>query len=66
MQTVHSPRHAGPAGNTELMDGRIVPAFETPERAETIRARVEAVGLGPVIAPTPHDLVTAARVHHPA
>ncbi len=65
MQTVYSPRHAGHAGNTELMDGRIVPAFEKPERAEIIRARVEAVGLGPVVGPAAHDLATARRVHRP-
>ena len=66
MQTVYSPRHAGHGGNTELMDGRIVPAFETPARAEIIRARVEAVGLGPVLAPEAQDLATARKVHRPA
>jgi acetoin utilization deacetylase AcuC-like enzyme len=65
MQTVYSPRHAGHGGNTELMDGRIVPAFETPERAEIIRARVEAVGLGPVLPAVEHDMATARRVHRP-
>ena len=31
--------------------GEVVPAFELPRRAEIIRARVEEVGLGPVLAP---------------
>jgi hypothetical protein len=63
MHTVFSPLHAGHSGNTELMDGRIVPAFEKPERAEMIRARVAAVGLGPILPPVEHDLATARRVH---
>jgi acetoin utilization deacetylase AcuC-like enzyme len=47
------------------MDGRIVPAFEKPARAEMIRARVAAVGLGPILPPVEHDLATARRVHRP-
>ncbi len=63
MQTIYSPRHAGHGGNLELMPGEIVPAFELPRRAEIVRARVEEVGLGPVVAPEPHDLGAARRVH---
>ena len=63
MQTVYSPRHAGHAGNVELNSGAIVPAFELPRRAEIVRARVEAVGLGPILPPPAHDLATAGRVH---
>ncbi len=65
MHTVFSPLHAGHSGNTELMDGRIVPAFEKPERVEMIRARVAAVGLGPILPPGEHDLATARQVHRP-
>ena len=65
MQTVFSPRHAGHAGNVELMPGEIVPAFELPRRAEIIRARIAEVGLGPVVAPSPHGLEVARRVHAP-
>ncbi|MFT3974790.1 MAG: histone deacetylase family protein [Amaricoccus sp.] len=65
MQTVYSPRHAGHDGNTELQPGAIVPAFELPRRAEIVRARVEAVGLGPIREPDTHDLTIAARVHAP-
>jgi acetoin utilization deacetylase AcuC-like enzyme len=65
MQTVYSPRHAGHAGNVELMPGRIVPAFETPRRAEIVLARVREVGLGPVLAPEEHGLEAARRVHAP-
>jgi acetoin utilization deacetylase AcuC-like enzyme len=65
MQTVYSPDHAGHAGNLELMSGEILPAFELPRRAEIVRARVEAVGLGPILAPAPQTLDLARRVHRP-
>ena len=66
MKTVFSPRHAGHSGNVELDTNAIVPAYEKPSRAEIVRARVEAVGLGPVIAPDTHDVATARKVHAPA
>jgi acetoin utilization deacetylase AcuC-like enzyme len=65
MQTVYSPRHAGHSGNMELMSGEILPAFELPRRAEIVRDRVKAVGLGEIIAPDEHGLETARRVHAP-
>jgi acetoin utilization deacetylase AcuC-like enzyme len=65
MQTVYSPRHAGHGGNLELMPGEIVPAFELPRRAEIVRARVEEVGLGPILAPEAQGLEAARRVHAP-
>jgi acetoin utilization deacetylase AcuC-like enzyme len=65
MQTVYSPRHAAHGGNLELMPGEIVPAFELPRRAEIVRARVEEVGLGPILPPEPHGLEAAGRVHAP-
>jgi acetoin utilization deacetylase AcuC-like enzyme len=63
MRTIYSPKHAGHAGNTELISGAIVPAFEKPSRAEIIKARIEAVGLGPIEAPQEHGLSHAKRVH---
>jgi acetoin utilization deacetylase AcuC-like enzyme len=65
MQTVFSPRHAGHSGNVELVAGAIVPAFEMPRRAEIIRARIEEVGLGPILPPEDHPLDTARRIHAP-
>jgi acetoin utilization deacetylase AcuC-like enzyme len=65
VQTVYSPRHAAHAGNLELMAGELLPAFETPRRAEIVRAQVEAAGLGPILAPGPHGLDVARRVHRP-
>ncbi len=65
MQTVFSPRHAGHAGNVELVPGALAPAFEMPRRAEIIRARVAEVGLGPILSPRDHSLDLARRVHAP-
>ncbi|HVH03782.1 MAG TPA: histone deacetylase family protein [Amaricoccus sp.] len=63
MQTVYSPLHARHAGNVELNEAAIVPAFELPRRAEIVRARVAEVGLGPIAPPVEHGLDTARRVH---
>ena len=63
MKTVYSPRHLGHAGQMELIAGAIVPGFEKPSRAEIIMARVEDQKLGPIVAPTPHGLDAAKRVH---
>lgn len=63
MKTVYSPRHKGHSNQVELNSGAIVPGFELPERAEIIRRRVEAVGLGEITAPEEWDLETAAKVH---
>jgi acetoin utilization deacetylase AcuC-like enzyme len=65
VQTVYSPLHARHGGNVELMPGEIVPAFESPRRAEIVRARVEEVGLGPILPPGPHGVAIAERVHRP-
>lgn len=66
MQTIYSARHAGHSAHVELVAGAIVPAFEAPSRAEMIRARIETVGLGPVVPPDDHPLDLARRVHDPA
>ena len=63
MKTIYSPRHQGHSGHVELSNGRIVPAFEKPERAEMIRAAVEARGFGEVIGPAEHGLDPVRRVH---
>jgi acetoin utilization deacetylase AcuC-like enzyme len=65
MKTVHSPLHAGHAGQLELTAGRLLPGFELPARAEIIRARIDEVGLGPVLEPAPQTLEVANRVHRP-
>jgi len=47
----------------ELNNGRVVPAFEMPSRAEMIHAAVVERGFGPVIAPAEHGLDPVLRVH---
>ena len=49
-RNTHRLHHA-----TELKDGVLKPCFEMPSRADTILARVQAVGLGEVIAPLVSD-----------
>jgi len=63
MKTIFSPLHAGHSGQLELVAGAIVPGFEKPSRAEIVKARVEAVKLGPIEEPTAHDMAAAKRVH---
>jgi acetoin utilization deacetylase AcuC-like enzyme len=63
MKTIFSPLHAGHAGQMELVAGAIVPGFEKPSRAEIIRARVESEKLGPILAPSEHDMTAAGRIH---
>ncbi|MFZ1815811.1 MAG: histone deacetylase family protein [Rhizobiaceae bacterium] len=63
MKTVFSEKHKGHSGQVELIAGAIVPAFEKPERAEYIIARVRELSLGPVLKPKKHTLATAAKVH---
>jgi acetoin utilization deacetylase AcuC-like enzyme len=44
MKAVYSPLHARHEGGFELYRGQLVPTFETPERAEIIRAAIAAAG----------------------
>jgi acetoin utilization deacetylase AcuC-like enzyme len=64
MKTVYSPRHLGHCDHVELSEGRLVPAFEKPERAEMIRAAVEERGIGLLVPPTAHGLEPLKAVHH--
>lgn len=63
MKTVYSDDHRLQNGKAELTDGRLVPCFEKPERADLVIARVRGVGLGPVIAPADFGRAPLARVH---
>jgi acetoin utilization deacetylase AcuC-like enzyme len=65
MKTIYSPVHLGHAGYFELASGVMAPGFEKPVRAEYIRARAEAVGLGPILPPGEHGLEAALKVHAP-
>ena len=62
MKAVYSPLHAGHAGGVELYRGALVPTFETPERAEIIRAAIAAAGHALV---APHEVPESRllRIH---
>ena len=57
MLTIYSDNHRLHYG-TELKDGVLKPCFEMPSRADTVLARVQAVGLGDIIGP--HDYPSSA------
>lgn len=62
MLTVYSNKHQLHHG-TELKDGIIKPSVEMPRRADTILARVQAVGLGDVVAPLAFEHSAYTAVH---
>lgn len=65
MKAVYSPLHARHDGGVELYRGRLVPTFETPERAEIIRAALEAAG-HELLPPREIPESRLLRVHEPA
>ncbi len=65
MKTVYSADHFLHRSPGEVYLGEYVPAFEKPERAELVLARVREVGLGEVITPEVFPLSAITRVHTP-
>jgi acetoin utilization deacetylase AcuC-like enzyme len=63
LKTVYSEKHRLHHAKFELIDGKMKPAVEMPSRAETVLQRVEAVGLGPVMAPTVHGRDPILKIH---
>jgi len=63
MHTIYSDRHHLHHGNAELIDGKLMPCFEMPRRAEMVLARVREVGLGEVVGPEPFGLNPVLAVH---
>jgi acetoin utilization deacetylase AcuC-like enzyme len=63
MLTVYSDDHALQDGRLELVDGQLVPCFETPRRAFLIRDRVDEVRLGPIVPPESFGRPPLERVH---
>ena len=63
MLTVYSEDHRLHHGTAELIDGKLVPPFEKPERAEIVLARVRESGLGEVRPPQDFGTAPLARVH---
>ena len=65
MKAVHSPMHARHDGGVELYRGNLVPLFETPARAEMIRAALEDAG-HEIVAPREFPEARLLRVHDAA
>jgi acetoin utilization deacetylase AcuC-like enzyme len=63
MKTVYSDDHRLQDGKAELNDGKLVPCFEMPKRADLVLARVREVGLGDVLEPTDFGRSVIARIH---
>jgi acetoin utilization deacetylase AcuC-like enzyme len=63
MQVVYTPVHLGHDVSLETYMGMPVPAHEVAERAEVIRAALEADGGFPLVAPTEHGEAPITAVH---
>ena len=66
MKTFYTPAHQAHAPKEEFGYGRLLPAVEVPERAERVRARIEARKLGPILRPLEFGNEPALRVHDAA
>lgn len=65
MITIYSAQHRHQDGRFELIDGRLQPPVERPQRAEAVLARVREVGLGAVLDPEDFGTGPIERVHAP-
>jgi acetoin utilization deacetylase AcuC-like enzyme len=63
MKTVYTEDHRHQDGKVELIDGKFVPPFEMPRRAQIVIDRVKAKKLGPIVAPKEFGLEPIRRVH---
>jgi acetoin utilization deacetylase AcuC-like enzyme len=66
MQVVYSPAHLGHDITVETFMGLPIPANEVAERAERIRAALDADGGFPRLEPTEHGEAPITTVHEPA
>jgi acetoin utilization deacetylase AcuC-like enzyme len=63
MKTVYSEDHRLQDGQSELIDGKLLPCFEMPRRAEIVLARVREQKLGPVLPPRDFGRDPILRTH---
>lgn len=63
MLTVYSEAHRLQDGKAELVEGKLMPCFEMPRRADMVLARLREVGLGEVIEPQAFGRAPILRVH---
>ena len=66
MLTIYSQDHQLHRGRFELADGKLLPCFETPERAEWVLEAVRQANLGDIVAPDDFGLDPILRVHDAA
>ncbi len=65
MKTIFTEDHRLQDGKSELIDGKLMPCFEMPRRAEIVIARVRDRKLGEVVAPEKFGTDPILRVHRP-
>jgi acetoin utilization deacetylase AcuC-like enzyme len=65
MKTIFTEDHRLQDGKAELIDGKLMPCFEMPRRAEIVIARVRDQKLGEVMAPERFGVDPVLRVHKP-
>ncbi len=63
MKTFYSPAHLAHAPKEEFEAGRLSPAVEVPERAERVKAELEARRMGPILPPLTFGNDLLLRVH---
>jgi acetoin utilization deacetylase AcuC-like enzyme len=63
MITITTPDHALHAAPHEFLDGQIVPAFESPDRANIIQAAIQSAALGPMLPPQHYGDQPLLAVH---
>ena len=63
MKTIYTADHMLRNPKTELDGGQLITPWETSERAEIVRRRVEQVQLGSMLEPKDFGLEPIARIH---
>jgi acetoin utilization deacetylase AcuC-like enzyme len=63
MRTIFTEEHRHQDGNLELIDGKFLPPFEMPRRAQIVIDRVRDTRLGPILPPEDFGLDPVRRVH---
>ncbi len=66
MLTIYSDAHRCHHAAAELVDGKMLPPFEMPRRADMVLAQVQMSGLGRVIEPEDIGINPVLRVHDEA
>jgi acetoin utilization deacetylase AcuC-like enzyme len=65
MITILTPDHTLHAAPHEFLDGELIPAFESPARAEIIEAALRQAALGPILPPRRFNDAHILAIHDP-